>query len=162
MTPDSSAAVVEDRQPPPAVNYGDPKLDFVSALGIFLVDQKIIDRTVLDRAGSAARKTGERFDRVLTKLGLISEADLAMALSKFLSIPLVAPADVPMEPVLTDLIDANFVRNNKIVPLVVDDQAITVGTTDPFNHEPFNAMGYLTGLTVHVRIFIPADFDLGI
>ena len=113
----------------------------------------------MDRAGSAARKTGERFDRVLTKLGLLSESDLAAALSRFLNIPLVAPADVPMEPLLGDVIEPQFVRHNKIMPLAVTDEWITVGATDPLNQEPFHAMAYLTGRAVKIRIFAPADFD---
>jgi general secretion pathway protein E len=160
MIPFPSAPGAEHgRQALPAIDSESCNLEFESGFGTFLVDQRLTDRSVLDRAGSAARKTGERFDRVLTKLGLLSEADLAVALSKFLSIPLVAPAEVPMEPVLTDIVDANFVRNNNVIPLAVDDQAITVGTTDPFNQEPFDAVAYLTGLEVHVRIFVPAEFD---
>jgi general secretion pathway protein E len=126
---------------------------------VFLVAQNVADRPTLDRAESAARKTGERLDRVLTKLGLLSEADLAAALSKFLDIPLVAPADIPIEPVLNDLIEAQFVRQNKIMPLTLADRCISVGTTDPLNREPFDAIAYLTGLPVHIRIFVPADFD---
>jgi hypothetical protein len=68
--------------------------EFRTAFADFLVAQNITDRSTLDRAGSAARKTGERLDRVLTKLGLLSESDLAAALSKFLNIPLVAAADI--------------------------------------------------------------------
>jgi general secretion pathway protein E len=132
---------------------------FRAAFADFLVAQNITDRSTLERAGSAARKTGERLDRVLTKLGLLSESDLAGALSKFLNIPLVAAADIPIEPVLKDVIEAQFVRQNKIFPLALTDDCISVGTTDPFNQEPFHAIAYLTGLAVHIRIFVPADFD---
>ena len=133
--------------------------EFESAFGTFLVDQKITDRNVLDRAGNAARKTGEQFDRVLTKLGLLPEADLAVALSKFMSIPLVAAADVPMEPVLADVVAAEFVRHSRIMPLAAGDGKIIVGATDPLNQEPICALAYLIGLEVIVRIFVPADFD---
>jgi general secretion pathway protein E len=130
-----------------------------AAFAEFLVAQNVTDHATLDRAESAARKTGERLDRVLTKLGLLSETDLAAALSKFLNIPLVGPADVPMEPVLKDVIDAAFVRQNRIMPLALADRGISVGTTDPFDRELCAAISYLTGLAVHVRIFVPADFD---
>jgi general secretion pathway protein E len=139
--------------------YDDGREEFEAAFIEFLDVQKLADRSILDRAGSAARKTGERFDRVLTKLGLLSESDLAAALSRFLNIPLVAPADVPMEPLLGDVIEPQFVRHNKIMPLAVTDEWITVGATDPLNQEPFHAMAYLTGRAVKIRIFAPADFD---
>jgi len=43
---------------------------FEEGFGHFLVEQGIVGRLVLERAATAARKTGERLDRVLTKLGL--------------------------------------------------------------------------------------------
>jgi general secretion pathway protein E len=130
-----------------------------AAFAEFLIGHSIADRSTLERAGSAARKTGERLDRVLTKLGLLSETDLAAALSKFLSVPLVAPADIPLESILKEVIEAPFVRQNKIMPLAQSDQRISVGTADPFNREPLQAIAYLTGLAVDIRIFVPADFD---
>jgi general secretion pathway protein E len=89
----------------------------------------------------------------------VSEADLAAALSKYLMVPLASAADVPMEPVLADLVEADFIRRNKIMPLAAGDGALTLGVTDPFNHEPVSALAYLTNLTVQLRIFVPADFD---
>jgi general secretion pathway protein E len=150
---------VDGPRPLPAIGNEASNIEFESGFATFLIDQKITERSVLDRAGSAARKIGERFDRVLTKLGLLSEADLATALSRFLSIPLVSAADVPMEPVLADISAPDFIRRNKIMPLAVGDGKVTVGTTDPFNQEPVCALAYLTGLEVIVRIVVPADFD---
>ena len=132
---------------------------FEEEFGRFLISEKVIDHVVLERAVSAARKTGERLDRVLTKLGLVAEAALAVALGNFLGLALARPTDVPLERLLTDVIDADFVRRNRILPLALTDGTLSVGVTDPFNPEPAQALAYLTGLTVDVRIFAPADFD---
>jgi general secretion pathway protein E len=86
--------------------------DLANHLGGFLTDENIISSPVLDRARRAARSTGERFDRVLTKLGLMSEAELASALSRYLSVPLATAGDVPAEPIQPDLIRPDFVRRN--------------------------------------------------
>jgi len=134
-------------------------VNFEADFGDFLVAEKIVDHLVLERAVSAARKTGERLDRVLTKLGLVPEASLATALAKFLSLDLARASDVPLEKVLPDLIEADFVRRNRILPLALEDGVITVGVTDPFHSEPIRALTYLTDLRVAVRIFTPADFD---
>lgn len=134
-------------------------MQFEEDFGRFLIAEKIIDHIVLERAVSAARKTGERLDRVLTKLGLVPETNLAVALSKFLSLDLAQPADAPLEPILPNLIEADFARRNRILPLALEDGALSVGVTDPFNSEPIHALAYLTNLTVNVRIFAPADFE---
>lgn len=127
--------------------------------GTFLVEQKVIDTGVLDRALRATQKTGERLDRVLTKLGLLSDADLVAALSRYLAVPQVAPADLPPEPLLLDVIKSDFVRRNRVIPLAIGDGALTVGITDPFNDEPLRALAYVTERDVHTRLFLPTDFD---
>jgi general secretion pathway protein E len=163
MVGKSSQASMRQESPPWA-SQTDVAADFDNAqfeegFGRFLLAEKIVDYIVLERAISAARKTGERLDRVLTKLGLVAEAGLAVALSNFLSLALAKPADVPLERVLPDVIEADFVRRNRILPLALKDGSLAVGVTDPFNVEPIRALAYLTSLTVDTRIFAPADFE---
>jgi general secretion pathway protein E len=155
---------------PDGLNGSSPKSPLPSAsrfsdvgladhFGTFLIDENIITFQVLDRARRAAGSTGERFDRVLTKLGLLSEAELAGALSRYLSVPLATAADVPAERVLPDMIRSDFVRRNRVMPLAVNAESLSVGVTDPVNDEPLRALAYLTNLNVSARIFVPADFD---
>jgi len=132
---------------------------FEESFGQFLVAERLIDSAPLDRAVSAARKTGERLDLVLTKLGLVPESGLAAALSKFLSLALVRPADVPLERVLPDVIETNYVRRNRVLPLAVKGGVVSVGMTDPLNLEPIRALAFLTNLKIEARIFTPADFE---
>ena len=132
---------------------------FAEAFGSFLAEQSIVERSVLERARRAAHTTGERFDHVLTKLGLVSEGDLAVSLSKYLSIPLATPALVPAAPVITDRVGGDFVRRNRVMPLAIADGRLSVGVTDPFNDEPIRALAFLTNREVVTYIFVPADFD---
>src|SRR5712692_8477352 len=163
-----SVAFEHDPSPLPAVNGAaagriavhDVHADeFADDFGAFLADERVIERAVIERARRAARTTGERFDQVLTKLGLVSESDLALALAKYLSIPLATPAHVPAAPLLADGVAPDFVRRNRIMPLRVDTGSLAVGVVDPFNDEPIRALAYLTGLRVVPHIFVPADFD---
>lgn len=135
------------------------KSDFEEEFGSFLIAEKAIESAVLDRAVSAGRKSGERLDRVLTKLGLIADDNLTAALSKFLSLAIVRTQDIPLERVLPDVVEADFVRRNRILPLSLIDGVLSVGVTDPLNSEPIRALAYLTNSNVVAQIFIPADFD---
>jgi general secretion pathway protein E len=133
--------------------------ELADGLGAFLRERGLVDAAVVDRAQRATRTTGERFDRVLTKLGLVAETDLAAALSQYLSIPLAAPGDVPPEPLLPDVIASDFVRRTRVMPLALAKDTLAVGIADPFNDEPLRALAYLTGLSVSLRLFAPAEFD---
>lgn len=147
----------------PSASSGAPlafdNTDFELGFGRFLVTEKIIEHIVLERAISAARKTGERLDRVLTKLGLVAEANVAVALASFLSLAIARAPDVPLERILPDLIEADFVRRNKVLPLAVEVGVLSVGVTDPLHLEPLQALAYLTRLVVKASIFAPADFE---
>ena len=125
----------------------------------FLAANNIIDRIVLDRARGAARSTGERLDRVLTKLGLIPDIALTEALAKFFSLKPVASGDIPREPIIPDIVTADFVHRNQILPLSLGGGSMTVGVTDPLNTEPVRALAYLTNLEVNIRLLAPADFE---
>jgi general secretion pathway protein E len=133
--------------------------DFAQRFGVFLATEKICDGAVVERARRAAASTGERFDHVLTKLGLVSDFDLATALSRFLSVPLATSADVPSEPLLADVAAPDFVRRNRVMPLAADPSILTLGVTDPFHLEPVRALAYLTDRSASIRIFVPAEFD---
>ena len=130
-----------------------------SAFGAFLVEQNVIEAAVLDRACRATQKTGDRLDRVLTKLGLLSEADLIVALARYFSLPQITQTDLPSEPVLSDIIKPEFVRRNRVIPLALYADAIVVGITDPFNEEPVRALAYLVERPVRARLFAPPEFD---
>jgi general secretion pathway protein E len=161
---DFGQAVASHLNHPPATSRALPRytasdFNFAESFSLFLADHKVCERSVLDRAQRAARTTGERFDHVLTKLGLVSEFDLAAALANYLAMPLVLPTQIPAEPVLAEIIDPTFVRRAKVMPLAVDGQRITVGVIDPFNDEPLRALAFLTKRPVLASLFRPAEFE---
>ncbi|MGJ5222249.1 GspE/PulE family protein, partial [Bradyrhizobium oligotrophicum] len=106
--------------------------ELLQGFGDFLLAANILDRMSLDRARRAALTTGDRLDTVLTKLGLVSETGLVAALSKYLALDLVRMTELPIEPVLPELVEAAFVRNNRVLPLGRSDGRLAVGVTDPF------------------------------
>jgi general secretion pathway protein E len=133
--------------------------DIADGLGTFLLSRGTIDSATLDRARRAARTTAERFDRVLTRLGLLSETDLTAALCAYLGVPAASAAEAPAEPVLPQAIHAEFVRRNRVLPLALGEDGLVVGVTDPFNDEPLRALAYLIGRPVRPRLLAPGDFD---
>ena len=76
----------------PAARRGAPDPrdeEFVGRLTAFLSERGVLDDLALHRAQRAQRQSGERFDLVLTRLGLVPEAELARLLADFLGLPLV-------------------------------------------------------------------------
>ncbi len=132
---------------------------FAEAFGALLLHEKAIDELSLQRSQRAARQSGERFDHVLTKLGLVSEADLCVHLAKFLRIPPLEASDAPLEPPLRDIIPEKFIRANGLLPLMAQGERLVLGVTDPFDLEPVEALAYSTGYQIELRLATPAQFE---
>lgn len=134
-------------------------VSFFDAFSAFLLEGNKLDSQALERARRATLSTGDRIDRVLGKLGLLSDTDLALSLAAFLKIPIATLASIPQAPILPEVISADFARFNKILPLDIAGGRLEVGTTDPLSDEPLRALTYATDLAVSVQLFLPADFD---
>ena len=133
--------------------------DFAETFGARLVSARLVDEMSIERARRAVHKSGQRFDQVLTKLGLISENDLAVQLAAQLAIPLAPREKIPPEPVLPDVIRFSFVRQHGILPLALAGGGLSLAVTDPLNEEPVRAVGYLTGLATTIALMTPGDFE---
>ncbi|WP_083967383.1 GspE/PulE family protein [Methylosinus sp. R-45379] len=127
--------------------------------GAYLLSEKVVDELALQRSQRAARQSGERFDHVLTKLGLVSENDLCIHLGRFLRIPVMSAEETPGEPVLETKIPKKFIRANGILPLAATHERLTLAVTDPLENGPMEALAYSTGLALELRIATPALFE---
>lgn len=151
-----TAAAIEDAVHGRRANTG---IGLLGGFGAFLVTNNVVDRLSLERAQRAADSTGERLDQALIKLGLVSDGDLSVGLSRYLGIPVTTSDQLPAAPILSEIIDVEFVRHNKVMPLKVTDGSIIVGIVDPFQDEPLRALAYLTGLRVEPHILIAAEYE---
>ncbi len=146
----------------PAARRGAPDPrdeEFVGRLTAFLSERGVLDDLALHRAQRAQRQSGERFDLVLTRLGLVPEAELARLLADFLGLPLVEPKDLPEFPLLADRLQLQFLMNNRIIPVVETGDTVLLATADPFNTDPVAAVGYLLGRPVAHCIMAAGDIE---
>ena len=59
---------------------------FIASLANHLLTLRLTDESALARARRAQAKTGQRFDRVLTELGIVPERQLAEAIASVLGL----------------------------------------------------------------------------
>jgi hypothetical protein len=135
------------------VGASDPRSEeFVDALAAFLIERNALDELAVHRAQRAQKQSGERFDLVLTRLGLLPDVELARLLAEFLGVPLAEAKDLPQVPLLAEHLQLNFLASNRLIPLSEDGETIVVATADPFNTDPIAAIGFLLGRPVEARL----------
>ena len=135
---------------------------FADKLAAFLLERGTISELAVRRAQRAQKQSGERFDLVLTRLGLIPEADMSRVLAEYLSLPFLSAADLPHAPLLEEQLRLPFLKTHRLLPIADAPDRVVVATADPFNLEAVAAIAYLLGRPVERCLTPPADLEQAI
>ncbi len=95
-----------------------PEID--DLIGARLVAQGKLEQSALERAERARAESGERLDRVLTRLGLVGERDMAEAMAAELKLPILGADDYPDAPILAGLLWVRFLKNSRVLRGALD------------------------------------------
>jgi len=138
----------------------DPRSEiFADRLGNFLLERSILDKSAVGRARSAQAKTNERFDLVLSRLGLIPEGSIARILAEFLSLGFVEGESLPERPVLEDGVRPSFLKANRILPIGFNGETLVVAVADPFNGDAIQSLSFLVDRPIEQRLAAPSDVE---
>jgi general secretion pathway protein E len=121
------------------------------------LDQRSLDRALRVRSGSR-----ESLLHLLTKLGFVSERDMAEAIATQLGIPLVGQRDYPSVPVLEEQVNARFLREARVLPLSMEGGEVVLAMADPFDQYVVDAVRMRSGGAIHPRVAIPAELEAAI
>jgi general secretion pathway protein E len=132
---------------------------FVERFGDFLLAQGLGDKNRVRQAQLAQRESGERFDLVLMRLGLLTDAAMAKALAAYCGLPLVSASDFPLEAVLSDRVDVGFLKLNRLLPFADRLDHVAVAVADPFNDEAIAALSFLIERPIERCVVADGDLD---
>ena len=127
-------------------------------LGELLVEQGKISERDVERTLLAQAEMGDLFGRVLVKLGLVSEQDVAVALSELLDIPLHLAADYPEEPIQLEAVAQDFLVNNSVLPVAVTEGEVKFVAAVP--QDPFLSKALAMALDKPVVIALGLETDI--
>jgi general secretion pathway protein E len=138
------------------------RTDFETALGRRLVADGRLDDASLERARRLCVESGERLERVLTKLGMVTERDLAAALAGELGVRLAQARDFPDHKVVDAEVSARFLRESQVVPIAEDDAGIALAMVDPLDDYAVKAMELIAGRPVTPWVATAIDIEAAI
>ncbi len=102
---------------------------------------------------------GGGFPSLLTRLGLVSERDVAEVVSELLSIPLVSARDCPETAPADVNLSIRFLKQHHVVPVQESENEVVLVVADPLDHYPAHAVHMATGKPVSVRICVRSEID---
>lgn len=128
-------------------------------LSNFLVKTAKITSDARDRAEQIARESRERFEVVLTKLGLITERELTDVLAALLELPIATASDYPKTPILTETLSTKFLREAHFLPLAERSDGVAIALTQPLNQYIQEAIRFAVGRPLILYLAYPAELE---
>ncbi len=114
------------------------------------------------RVRLAVQESNERFDVVVTRLGLVSESALARAIAETTGLPMIGIEAFPANIEFADRLSAPFLRDNRVLPIALDDYAVTVALVDPFDLFVRQSLEFVFACKVKLSIARATDIDAAI
>ena len=133
--------------------------DELSRLCEILIARGLIDHRTLDRARRVAMETGQRIDRVMTHLGLVSERSLAEVMAELVDAPLAHVADYPEAPLFVDRLKPKFLRKIRALPIAETDESAVIAMADPLDGFARSAIATALGRRVTVAIAVLIELE---
>jgi type IV pilus assembly protein PilB len=135
---------------------------FKDRLKEILLRDRLIAPDELDNALQEQNEVGGELSKILVRRRLIDEATLAQILSESLGLPQIQIARYKIDPQILQIIPKDVAVKNKIVPLSLLGNHLTVALADPLNILVGDAVKALTGYQINPVIAKPSEIEAAI
>ena len=115
-------------------------------IGEILLQKELISPDNLKTALGLQKESiqPEKIGRILVSLGYISERDLLRELSLQLEVPVLQAEMIPAVPVMENMLNLNFMKFNKFVPIHFDEGLLSIACVYPNDFALVNTVRQLT------------------
>jgi len=133
-----------------------------SRIGDLLLKQGVISSADLRVALGRLREAGGALTTYIVKHCGISEAELLTVLQEEYHLPVVDPASLDIPPEVIDVLPAVLANKYHIVPVSLSRSTLTLAMADPSNLVAINEVKFLTGFDVRAAIAGPLSIERAI
>jgi type IV pilus assembly protein PilB len=123
-----------------------------------LLREQRITPAQLDVALSHQRASGGRLGATLVRLGLLSDEDVALVLSRQYGVPAIQLNGVEIDPAVIRLVPVEMAVKHQVVPVAREGATLTLAMTDPADVGALDDIAFVTGL--HVEPVVASDAAL--
>jgi general secretion pathway protein E/type IV pilus assembly protein PilB len=138
-------------------------------IGAVLLERGLVTKGQMETAIAEQRASGERLDRVLIRLGVVSRDQVLSAIGDQFHMPIIDLGATVVEPKVLESLPAKLVYKQNCVPISRTDNTLTVATSDPFELSVLDELRLLTGCSIELVLadeddlhkFIRANYGVG-
>ncbi|MFO0872640.1 MAG: ATPase, T2SS/T4P/T4SS family [Phycisphaerales bacterium] len=120
------------------------------ALASMLRARGLLSEEQIERALAEQRRTGERLDQAIVRLGLARSEQVLAAIGEQFDLPVVDLANMPVDEAALRALPPKVVFRQRCVPVARRNGTLVVATSDPFALSAFDELRLLTGLSIEL------------
>jgi len=143
-----------DSKPVPAATLDDRICQFLVARGRLKETDLVRGRRLRDEDPASGSLVS-----LLTRLGLVSEREMAEGVSELLKLPLLSSKEFPETPPPNVQTSVRFLKHHHICPIGETDDDVTVLVADPADTFPLQALQLATARKVKLNIGLRSEID---
>ncbi|MCK5880118.1 MAG: Flp pilus assembly complex ATPase component TadA, partial [Holophagae bacterium] len=128
-------------------------------LGEMLIEAGLITNDQVEKALEYSRKNAIRLGKALIRMNIIEEDDIIKTISQQLNIPYVDVGNILFDPETVTLVPEVFAKKNKLIPLFLVDNTLTVAISDPLNVYIIDDLANIVGKKINVVISTETDIE---
>jgi general secretion pathway protein E len=119
----------------------------------FLIEKGFINENDLEKIPPPGQPAWDFSDGdQFVQAGLLTKEQLRSALEEFFMTPLASPDDLPKEPVLTNPLSIQFMKESKFIPARLAGKELTVIMSNPSDYYTRDAIRLATGCDIKVLL----------
>ncbi len=118
-----------------------------------------LGQTDLNRAKRLGEEGVDPLVRMLVRLGLVSERDMAEAMAEVLGLELAEVESFPAEPVASETLSLRFLKDSKVLPLREEEDRLEVAFADPTDRFVVDVVALAAGKALLQRVALPSEID---
>ncbi len=118
-------------------------------IGEILKEKGLITEDYIKFALLEQKATGEKLGEVLVRAGMVTDLEIAKALAEQTGIPFLDISVITPDPKALEHIPINFAKNNLVLPFGIENGALMVFISDPFNTHLMHAVERFAGKRVN-------------
>lgn len=113
----------------------------------------------LIRARSAQSAHDEKLEFILTKLGIVSERDVAQAFAEVFHLSTLEKTGYPEEALLLDQISPAFLRHARAIPVEESGDSLLVAMADPSDAFTSQALSFMAKRPIQICVGLAGEID---
>src|SRR5690606_22136482 len=113
----------------------------------------------LGRARRLREESGGSLVALMTRIGLVSERDVAEAAADVLDLPLLASRDCPESPPPSVQLSVRFMKQHHVCPIAEGEGTVDLLVSAPQDPYPMQAVALATGRSVRPSIGLSSEID---